>query len=288
MTDFVLFARAHGLIIDALPPIGRWRRYATEDHPRKRNGAAKYLGTHGFVQNHATMTEVAVWRPDGENVVDFESLAREAQRAQRATELGQRRAAERAEWILAQTSLDRHEYLTAKGFGDNVLGNVWEREDARLLVVPMRIDGRVVGCQLIGKDGSKRFLTGQRTRDAVFEIGTGAPILCEGYATALSLRQAVAALKMQRSVVACFSAHNLGRVAKDRPGAFIVADNDPSGTGERVAKATGMRYWLSDRVGEDFNDFICRVGVFRASQSLRMALYRPVASTNTASAADDG
>jgi hypothetical protein len=58
-------------------------------------------------------------------------------------------------------------------------------------------------------------------------------------------------------------------VASRISGGFIVADNDPNGIGESVAKKTGKNYWLSDTVGEDFNDYHLRVGLFRASQSLK-------------------
>ena len=37
MSDFVSFARSLGIRIDALPPLGRWARYPTEDKPRSRN-----------------------------------------------------------------------------------------------------------------------------------------------------------------------------------------------------------------------------------------------------------
>ena len=71
---------------------------------------------------------------------------------------------------------------------------------------------------------------------------------------------------MKRLVVACFSAGNLERMATN---GSVIADNDESGTGLRVAQATGRPYWMSDVVGEDFNDFYRRVGVFRASQELK-------------------
>jgi putative DNA primase/helicase len=49
----------------------------------------------------------------------------------------------------------------------------------------------------------------------------------------------------------------------------VVADNDVSLTGERVAKETGLKYWMSDAVGEDFNDFQLRVGLFKSVQALK-------------------
>lgn len=52
MSDFVAFVRSLGIMMDAVPPIGVWRRYPTEDHPRSRNGAVKYLG---HVRSHLIM-----------------------------------------------------------------------------------------------------------------------------------------------------------------------------------------------------------------------------------------
>ena len=43
MLDFISFCRSHGILINSLPPPGVWRRYRTEDHPRKKNGAVKFL-----------------------------------------------------------------------------------------------------------------------------------------------------------------------------------------------------------------------------------------------------
>jgi hypothetical protein len=64
MMELVDYCRAHGIVIDFPPPIGYWKRYHTVDHPKKRNGAVKFMGDHAFVQNHATDTEVSIWKPD--------------------------------------------------------------------------------------------------------------------------------------------------------------------------------------------------------------------------------
>jgi putative DNA primase/helicase len=132
----------------------------------------------------------------------------------------------------------------------------------------MRIGRDIVGLQMIDERGEKKFLTGQKTNDACFVMGQGNPIYCEGYATGLSVMKALSAGKIRKSVVVCFSAGNLQRLAKD-PKGYVVADNDASLTGERVAKETGLKYWLSDTVGEDFNDFQLRVGLFRSIQALK-------------------
>ena len=64
------FCRLHGVIVDREPPIGLWKRYPTVDKPTHRNGAVKHMGTHAFIQNHATMTEIEVWHAEGDSVMD--------------------------------------------------------------------------------------------------------------------------------------------------------------------------------------------------------------------------
>jgi putative DNA primase/helicase len=271
--DFVNFAQAHGILIERLPPLGRWVRLPTNDHPKKRNGAVKYMGDHGLVQNWAEMDEVAVWHTDCDiKPADRAAIARRAKQGQEQIERGQKRAAEKGEWILSQCELAPHPYLAAKGFPDE-MANVWATDDAQLLAIPMRVGRQIVGVQLIGADGSKKFLAGQRTSDAAFVIDNrGSPVLCEGYATALSIRAALNAIRARYALFVCFSAHNLGRLAKTLPRGFVVADNDLSRTGERVARETGWPYFLPPEVGQDFNDFHQATSLFKCSQALRSAL----------------
>jgi len=272
---FIDFCRACGILINDYPPVGRWVRLPTEDKPKHKNGAVKFMGDHGFAQNHATQTDVAVWREDGDNkdAAKVERARDLANKAQAEVEANRRRAAEKAEWILSQCELAQHPYLEAKGFPDE-RANVWTTDDAkRLLVIPMRVGRQIVGVQLISEDGGKKFLAGQRTSDAAFVIDNkGLPVLCEGYATALSIRAALAALKARYSLFVCFSAHNLGRIAKNLPAGLIVADNDASGTSERVARETGWPYFMPPDVGMDFNDYHRATSLFKCSQALRCAL----------------
>jgi phage/plasmid primase-like uncharacterized protein len=272
---FIDFARACGILIDGYPPVGRWVRLPTVDHPKKRNGAVKWMIDHGFAQNHATQTEVSVWRDEESKPAKQEEIARLARRARDEIEAGQTRAAEKADWILSQCSLDVHPYLKAKGFPDE-MAHVWETDDgARLLVIPMRVGERLVGCQLIDADGGKKFLSGQRTSDAAFVINNRGPaVLCEGYATALSCKAALSAMKARYTLFVCFSAHNLGRIAATLPAGLVVADNDGSGTGERIARETGWPYFMPPTVGHDFNDYHRATSLFKCSQALRSALLK--------------
>lgn len=271
MMAFLHFAAGCGLLIRSLE-IGKWCRVPTVDHPKKRNGAYKYLGTHGFVQNHATMPDVAVWKPDAAApAIDTAAFQAQAKRAAEELRLNQQQAASRASRILADCYTGLHPYLERKGFPAEK-APIWMRGDSRLLVVPMRVEGTLVGCQLIAEDGEKRFLPGQTTRMAQFVIGTGRPILCEGFATGLSVRAAFATIPGRHCVRVCFSAGNLAKVAELHSDGLLIADNDASGTGQRVAATSGLPFWLSDSEGEDFNDFHRRAGLFLASQALRKAL----------------
>ncbi len=260
------FARAHGLRIGGLVP-GRWVAVPTDDHPRKRNGRYKFLGDVGWVQNWATMQSPEMWKTDRPLPEVRRYVSDDRERVEMAA-----KAASKAGWILHQSSPSTHSYLAAKGFPDE-MGNVWNQ----LLVVPMRQGANLVGCQLIDNEGNKKFLNGQMTKGASFVMDAkGLPILCEGYATGLSVRAVMKAMKIRYSIFVTFSAGNLKAVSRDVSGGIVVADNDPNGVGEQVARDTGKPYWISEATGEDFNDFHVRVGLFKAMNSLKRVI---VAST---------
>jgi putative DNA primase/helicase len=178
-------------------------------------------------------------------------------------------AARRARWILDNCRIDLHPYLSNKGFQE-MTGLVWRPKDESLLAIPMSVSGSLVGVQLVSPEGKKKFLKGQRTSGAEFVIGTkGRDWLVEGYATGLSLRDCLAALKQHYRIHVCFSAWNLVKVAQRLPDCLVVADNDESGAGKAAAEKTGRPFWMSDRIGEDLNDCCRRVKLFKASQSIR-------------------
>lgn len=274
--DFVQFARSHGIIINELPPVGVWKRYPTEDHPRKRNGAVKYLGTHGFVQNHALSTVTSLWKPDSSdrlNSVDMRSIIisqaqAEQQRRKLATE-----AVGKAVRMLNESGYRTHAYLEAKGFPDEQ-GSVLNIENKPVLLIPMRMGKSLVGVQQIWEDGTKKFLYGQRTSGSTFTFDNkGLNIVCEGYATALSVRAAMKQLKRRYTIHVCFSAGNMVRVAEGLEQGLVIADNDESGTGQKAAEEIGWPVWMSDRVGEDANDAHRRIGLFEFSQSLTQSMF---------------
>jgi putative DNA primase/helicase len=262
------FCRIHGVILDREPPIGVWKRYPTQDKPTHRNGAVKYMGTHAFIQNHATMTEIEVWHAEGDSVMDPNKARKAVEAAARDIRDKQQEAARKAASILNQCQIGYHPYLEKKGFKEEQ-GNVWKTDDGLLLVIPMRVGHQLVGCQIIDESGqNKKFLFGQRTSGAYFCFDNKGPnILCEGYATALSIRAAMKALKRRYTLYTCFSAGNMKKVAATLPHGFVVADNDLSRTGQNTAEAIGWPYFMSEALG-DFNDLHQSTSLFKCSQAL--------------------
>jgi putative DNA primase/helicase len=268
---FERFAAAHGLIIQTVE-YGKWCRVPTEDHRQKKNGAYKHLGNIAFVQNHSLMPEPVTWKEDKNNPVkvDPKFVMKCRDTADRELAEGREKAAKKAGWILHQCKREQHAYLESKGFKDEIGLVWWKEEKNNLLVIPMRIGDRLVGCQTIDRWGEKKFLFGQQSSGAEFIIDNkGRDWYVEGYATGISLRAVLHALKIRYRIHVCFSAHNLTKLARGVHGAVIVADNDSSGVGEQAAKDAGCPYWMSEVIGQDLNDRHRAIGVFRLSQEIR-------------------
>lgn len=279
--QFADFCRAHGLIVDHIEA-GRWVRVPTVDHPRKRNGAYKWLGGVGFVQNHATMVEVAAWRDEASEPAKLASVAQEVKAFERKVEQGWARAAQTAAALIKSCVQREHEYLTLKGFP--LVRGLVSAEGA--LVVPMRDwqSGALVGAQVIRwihdeRSYEKKMLFGMRAKGAVFRIGpprARRTWLVEGYATGLSVDAAIAVRRLSEAVLVCFSAGNLKYMASKLKGDVrVFADNDASGTGERIARETGLPWCMADQVGQDANDMHKADGVWAVAQRMTEAAEVP-------------
>jgi putative DNA primase/helicase len=224
--DFLAFCRAHGVLIDETPPIGAWRRYKTEDKPAHRNGAVKFMGDHGFVQNHATETEVAVWRPEGVEPKprDVESIALQRKREHERRALAIRGA--REFWGRCSPLGQPHPYIARKGLSS--LGCAGLRTKDGLLVVPVMVGEYLVSLQTITPQGEKRFWPGAPVKAGAYLMNRPRPALTcfvEGLATGLAIYQSVP----QASVVVAFDCGNLQPVAerlKPRGSVVVCADND--------------------------------------------------------------
>jgi putative DNA primase/helicase len=256
---FESFARENGLLIDHVIE-GRWVRVPTEDHPKKKNGAYIFDGRNGLIQNHAVHESPVRYVSDEPYVPDPHAAAK---REKRIAEQSQKQAAaaKKAAYIYNTVTVEPHPYLIRKGFP--APAKVWNG----LLTVPMRIEGRLIGLQLIQADGTKRFLSGQRTKGASLIIDNHGPnVLVEGLATGLSVRRALKHLRQRYTIHVCFSAGNMLEIAKTVQNPIVIADNDDMGIG--TAKKIAPHYWVGE-AGEDFNDFEQRVGVQAAAESLR-------------------
>ena len=254
--SFQQFAEQNGLIINHLVH-DRWTRVPTIDKPQSRNGAYIFDGNSGAVQNWAIHEKPVAYK--GKHDPQFREKIKLTKHT-RADD--NKKAASKAAWIMNQATRQSHPYLVSKGFPD-ATGYVWNDS----LLIPMRIDQRLVGLQMIKPDGKKHFLKGQITKgaDAVIDA-KGHHILCEGFATGLSVRRALKAVNTRYTVHVCFSAGNIKVMAQKYPDCVIVADHDPVGI--KVAKDSGRKFWVSPNSGEDFNDYELRVGAETAGKSL--------------------
>ena len=276
--QFDAFCRAHGLIVEGITP-GRWVRVPTTDHPRKRNGAYKFLGDIGWVQNHAVDMDVSTWRADEKTRENLDLGRIHAQAAEFDDRMrrGWERAAQRAEQMLRQASPGEHNYLHYKGLGEQaglVVGDD--------MLVPMRHwrTNRLAGVQTIRwleaeRRYEKLMLPGMRAKGAVLRLGSPQALriwLVEGYATGLSVEAAVRLLRLRDAVMVCFSAGNLVHVARCLAQAdqdvAVFADHDASGAGERAALQTGAPWCMSPVQGEDANDMHKRAGIFQVARQM--------------------
>ncbi len=239
--DFILFAQAHGLIIGSLVE-GRWARTKTEDKPTHRNGAYKFLGDVGFVQNHATMQEVAIWRPGGNATpIDLARQRAEIEAARRREAQKQIAAMRRmrSHWASLPPLLGEHPYLVRKQL--TMLGCKGLRLDGNSLTIPVCREADLISLQTITPDGEKKYRYGCPIRGGSYVLrrpGAAVTCLAEGFATGLAIYQALP----QASVIVCFDAGNMVAVArriKVRGMAVVCADNDWKSAG-RTGVNTGV------------------------------------------------
>jgi putative DNA primase/helicase len=282
--SFLLFAASHGLVIRDLRDDGRIHRCPTSSKPKSDNGAYLLERDRGWVMDWAAGDGVHWWndpraRPwtEAEKAEVRRRHAHEArERARRAAQAAReaRDMLSEAELVLPRAALpwrpgravveavSAHPYLIAKGFP---LEPGFVRDDE--LLIPMmdaKDYGAPIGLQRIQPDGRKKFLHGQRARGAIHRFGNGAARetwLCEGYATALSVRAALKKLYRQADVIACFSAGNLAHVASLGIGTHVMADHDASRAGQEAAASTGLPWVMPARVGMDANDVMQAEGI---------------------------
>lgn len=70
----------------------------------------------------------------------------------------------------------------------------------------------------------------------------GRNVLCEGFATGMSVRRAMKYLRERYTIYVCFSAGNMLEIAKSMRDPLVIADNDVMGVA--TAKKIASCYWL--------------------------------------------
>jgi putative DNA primase/helicase len=188
-----------------------------------------------------------------------------------------------------------HAYLARKGFPDE-LGLVLDHPEdfvpggqtfdgmrhhigqmtGPFLIIPGRIGGQVVTVQLIDAEGDKLNMKAAPMRGAAHRIATGRETwVCEGIATALSVRAALRLLGRPATVLSAFSAANVAVVGEGLKGSIIAADHDKpleqlhgKGTGEFYAARTGRTWVMPPELG-DFNDMHVSEGLRAVALCLR-------------------
>lgn len=243
------------------------------------------------------------WATHEQQRFTADGLARpgEVQAPKRDEEELRRKQAERAEaqricgLIVQDCRQDLHPYLERKGFPeelglvhddprrimpDHDLGQAMRRAlgDAKgpFLIVPGRIAKQVVTVQFIDAEGQKLNAKGAPMSGTACRLSSGRETwVCEGYATALSVRDALRMLGRSATVLSAFSAANVAKVAKGLTGAIIAADHDKpleqlhgKGTGEFFASKTGCTWTMPPTLG-DFNDMQMSDGLRAVALHLR-------------------
>lgn len=272
--SFVDFARAHGVEIDPgkLFASERIRRCPTTEKPRSTNGAYFWDGARGWV--FAWDGEARVQWYDDPNAKPWTDEEKRAWAVKRraAAEEQQRKhenAALHAAMLIRSTVPGTHDYLIRKGL-PKVDGLVLPSGE---LLVPMRnlATNQLQGAQIIRwlsdeRKWEKKMVPGMRAKGAVLRLGpktAAETILCEGYATGLSIEAAARQMRLNASVLVCFSDSNMVHVASllTKGKRYVFADNDKSEAGERAARETGLPYCMSDIEGYDANDVHVRGGL---------------------------
>ena len=203
---------------------GNIHRFATEgDRTGETSGAYCHNGTVGWFQDWRTMDRPEV--TSGKlSKADQETLRSSLAGASDKVPLEVLRANIRKIWA-SGTDPGGHPYLERKGI---TAPPEVKQFDGHLIVPVLGENGEFNGLQRIYADGQKKFFNGTRKKGSFFSIsGNGTHIICEGFATGVSLHLSTGA-----SIVVAFDDGNLLHVAraiskKVGPENIIIAgDND--------------------------------------------------------------
>lgn len=281
---------------------GQWTR--TDSLGKNgRNDAAVLIDDDqrgGFVYNYQT-SQGQKFRIDGVNdnrpadpKIEARRRAREAERE------SERRQVERiCADLVRGCRTDVHPYLKAKGFPEelglvcddprqffpsgrfgDLLGLALPEGQGPFLIIPGRVGKTITTVQFITPDGAKKNILRGIMSGASHRIASGRDTwVCEGIATAMTIRAALRLLGASVTVLSAFSASNVGQVAESISGSRIAADHDKPvetleglGAGEFYARRSGRKWIMPKLQGDDFNDMHQREGLRAVALHLREAL----------------
>ncbi|MFM4990710.1 DUF927 domain-containing protein [Aeromonas veronii] len=214
-----------------------------------------------------------------------------AEQERKQEEQQRQKAARRAAAIISDCEQGNTHYVERKGFGLhlNAVNRTLIREGgenypAGSLVIPLTNEaGELVNVQLIGHDGSKRYLAGGQKAGAFHRIDGGELVaVVEGYATGLSVHLAIGA-----TVYCAMDAGNLLAVAqiarRQHPKArlLLCGDNDEGTKGnpgkakaEHAAATVGGLVALPSVAG-DWNDYHQAHGLTATKEAIMSASATP-------------
>lgn len=228
MSSFFSVLTASGLRPKDIVADGRWRRCATDDHPKKRNGAYRLDvgGCRGWWRNWATDDGLNRWEDGGASVRPVDQAKLRAQRDRERKARIDAIAGARRAWSSASQCSRLHPYLAGKDL--SALGTKGLRDLDGWLVIPVMVRGRLISIQRIDADGVKRFWPGAPVKGGSYVIErdrAAITCICEGLATGMAIYQSVRTAR----VIVAFDAGNLLPVVDElRPKGSVVlcADND--------------------------------------------------------------
>lgn len=219
--------------------------------------------------------------------------------AERQAEAERRAVVEACARIVKACEGAQHPYLARKGFPNEhgltisdprpmmpkgklgeAMAAALPEGDGPMLVIPGRPLGRPdmppITLQFITPEGAKKNILRGTMSGAAHRIAMGRETwVCEGIATAMSVRAALALLNRSATVLCAFSAANVAKVATGLPVSILAADHDKPidtlgglGTGEYYARRSGRKWVMPPDLG-DFNDHHQRDGLRAVAMHLK-------------------
>lgn len=278
---------------------GRWVRTDTKGKNGKDDASVMLFDDlrGGIVWNHQT-AESRRFSVTGDGLTTTGDAPKRDMARERRNAEEQQEVARVCERIVRACRQEPHPYLERKGFSEEPglviddprehfpRGRLGEFLTKALpdgggpyLIVPGRIGKRLTTVQFITPVGAKKNILRGAMSGACHRISTGRVTwVCEGIATALSVRAGLRVLGVNATVLSAFSASNAALVARGINGARIAADHDKPvesfdglGTGEYYARRSGRR-WVMPATPGDYNDLHMAEGLRAVALSLREAL----------------